>query len=68
MMGFGGIIWIVLIIAAVLWFFNMNKGKGINNILNQGNEDSLDILKKRYANGEISKEEYHKIKNDLVNT
>jgi len=43
MMGFGGIIWIVLIIAAVLWFFNMNKGKGINNILNQGNEDSLDI-------------------------
>ena len=30
-------------------------------------ESAIDILKKRYANGEISKEEFDQIKNDLSN-
>lgn len=66
MMGFGGLIWIVIIIALVIWFVQYNK-KG--NIFFNSNrkENSLDILNKRYANGEITKEEYDKMKKDIAN-
>ncbi len=52
------IIWIALLVAVVLIF----KDK-----LNIGSkqESALDILKKRYANGEISKEEFEQMKEDL---
>lgn len=65
MMGFGGIIWIVLLIPIVIWFLNRN-GNNSTILSTKSNDDSLNILKKRYANGEISKEEFIKIKNDLL--
>ena len=34
----------------------------------QENESALDILKKRYARGEIAKEEFDKLKKDIENS
>jgi putative membrane protein len=64
--GHGGMfMWIILliIIGAVIYFFvQAQKRKSQTQIQN---ESHLDILKKRYAKGEIEKEEYERIKKDL---
>ncbi len=63
-MGFGWIFWIVIllvIIWAVIQFTNRNK-----NIGQSSKESPLDILKKRYAHGKISKEEFERMKKDLM--
>jgi len=61
--GYGGIgMWITWIIVIALigfgayYFFNK---KGFST------ETPLDVLKKRYARGEITKEEFERIKSDL---
>ncbi len=63
--GFGMIIPVILIglvIYAIVRFSQTNHKNDINN--NLGN-DGLDILNKRYANGEISEEEYIQKKKQL---
>ncbi|HMS85350.1 MAG TPA: SHOCT domain-containing protein [Nitrospira sp.] len=73
MMGFWGLagyvlmvaLWAVGIVAVVLW---------VKSWLERGRPDSasrepasaLEILKKRYARGEISKEEFEEKRNDLL--
>lgn len=49
------IILIIALIGFTVYYF-INKGKI------QGEESALDILKKRYAKGEITREEYEKMK------
>ena len=49
----------ILLIVAVLYLLFGRRG-------GQGQESALDILKKRYAKGEISKEEFEQIKKDLT--
>lgn len=59
-MMFGWIIGLLLIIFAV-WYFTQ-QGFGIA----QNKEESpLEILKKRYANGDLSREEYEEQKKEL---
>ena len=61
MMPFGGGMWMLIlffvIVGLFLWWF---KKGGENNT-----DSPLDILKRRYASGEINKEEFDKIKKDL---
>ena len=72
MMGFGGIIGILLI-AIIIWAVIQFTGKGgSNNPFTSGQqgsgaekENALEILKKRYARGEISQEEYERMKKEI---
>jgi len=61
-MYFGMIFWVLIligIIALVIWAIQKSGGA---NVVTQ-NESALDILKKRYAKGEIGKEEFEEKKN-----
>ncbi|WP_066175833.1 SHOCT domain-containing protein [Bacillus marinisedimentorum] len=58
-----GIVFIVLVIAAVYYF--TKSGGGINFEKKAG-QSSLDILNERYARGEIDEEEYEKKKRILT--
>ncbi len=62
-MGFGGILWIAIIalIVFLVWqYLKQDKNLG-------GSKNSpLEILKQRYAKGEVGKEEYEEKKRDLI--
>ncbi len=67
-MWFGSIFWL-LIIGVIIWVVvtsinNSNRRDLSNNFPQQ--ESALDILKKRYAKGEINKEEFEQMKRDLI--
>ncbi len=67
-MGWGGwgfpwgwlVLVIIIVVAAVLLAPALRQGRNA-----PGGESALDILKKRYARGEISKEEYERMKEEL---
>lgn len=59
-----GLFGIVLFVILAVWgwsFLKKEKGLGFGNT----RESALDILKQRYAKGEISKEEFDEKKRDL---
>ncbi len=64
--GYGGILmWIIFLIVigvAVYLIVQATKSKGLESPFR---ETPLEIAKKRYAKGEITKEEFDKIKKDL---
>ncbi|MBW6485587.1 MAG: SHOCT domain-containing protein [Syntrophobacterales bacterium] len=60
---FMGMILLIVLIAAAIWFFT--RGAGSRNYGQFQRETPLDILKKRYARGEIAKEEFDRSKKDL---
>ncbi len=58
--------WLILIIfAGVIIYFVYSQSKRTNNSLDSQGESPLDILKKRYAKGEISKEEFDRVKSEI---
>ena len=61
----GGIMWIfwVLLIVVILWVVKSQTGSGSNP--ESPHKSPLDILKERYAKGEIEREEFEQKRNDL---
>ena len=64
-MWFGGIMMIIFWVAVILlvvWLVRRMSGQGMGM---SRNSDALSIAKERYAKGEISHEEFEKIKKNL---
>ncbi len=61
-MGWG---WIIGLLVIVLIVWLVIKLVGQNNATGHSEKSPLDILKERYAKGEIDKEEFEKRKKDL---
>lgn len=64
--GYGGMfMWILfLILIGVVIYFIFQNAKS-KNVAGQSQETPIDILKKRYAKGEITKEDFDRMKNEL---
>jgi len=63
-MGFGWLIWII-IIGVIVWAVTQFSKQRSGAHRDTGEQSPEDILKQRYARGEITREEYIKIKQDL---
>lgn len=53
-------LFVLIVVAAVKWLWGQKFPFMVND-----RENALDILKKRYARGEISKEDFERIKKDI---
>ncbi len=64
--GYGGVfMWLIfLIVLGVAIYFIVQALKG-KNVIGGTQDTPLDILKRRYAKGEITKEEFDQTKKDL---
>ena len=60
---FMGLIFLIVLILAIYLIVRAARGHGLGG--SPFNESPLDILKKRYAKGEISKDDFEKMKKDL---
>lgn len=65
--GYGGMLmWLILlIIAGVILYVVFNRSRKIGNPGRPATESSKEILNKRYAKGEITKEEFERLKKDI---
>ncbi|KFO66888.1 hypothetical protein ER57_14615 [Smithella sp. SCADC] len=64
--GYGGMfMWLLFLIVfgvAIYFIIQVSKSK---DVVGRSQDTPLDILKKRYAKGEITKEEFDRMKKDL---
>jgi putative membrane protein len=70
MMGYGGyggiFIWLILIlIAGVIIYVAVNRSRGAGGRESSAKESPIEILKRRYASGEISEAEFTRMKKEL---
>ena len=53
-------LFVVIVVAALKWLWGQERPFVIG-----GKESALDVVKKRYARGEIGKEEFERLKKDI---
>ncbi len=63
-MWYGWIFWLV-ILAVIIWVIVNQMNKNKRDTQSPQQESALDILKKRYAQGEINKNEFEEKKKNL---
>ncbi|HRN27321.1 MAG TPA: SHOCT domain-containing protein [Ignavibacteriaceae bacterium] len=63
-MWLGWIFWLVILVL-IIWFIFNQIYKNKKDFSTPEHETALDILKKRYAKGEITKEQFEQMKKDL---
>ncbi|HED09089.1 MAG TPA: SHOCT domain-containing protein [Caldithrix abyssi] len=61
-MGFGGVMWIVII--GLIFYLSFMIARNSKDV--RESDSALEILKKRFAAGEISEEDFKRMKNDLL--
>lgn len=61
------VFWLAVIAGVVflIRYLMRNNAQQNNYERDQGDESALDILEKRYANGELTREEYLEMKSDI---
>jgi len=67
-LGFGWLLMILFWILLILGIVYLVKLVAGSSKKGEKEEAALDILKKRYAKGEISREEFERIRDDLMKT
>ena len=60
-----GSVWVVFFSAVILWVFVRLLSYGGAAVGKQG-ESPLDIARRRYASGEINREEFEQLRRDLA--
>ena len=64
--GYGGMfMWLIFLIVIGLLIYFVVQARNTKGMTPTQNESPMDILKRRYAKGEIAKEEFERMKKDL---
>ncbi len=63
--GGGIVMWLLMLVLVGVLVYLLVKGSGAGGFGVTSRETPLDILKKRYARGEITKEQFDEMKKDL---
>jgi uncharacterized membrane protein len=61
----GMLVLFAIIVAAAAFAYSYYRKRGGKGLFSQENDEAMDLAKRRYANGEISREEFEQIKRDL---
>jgi len=61
----GMLVLLVIIVAAGALAYSYYRNRGGKGLFPQENDEAMDLAKRRYANGEVSREEFEQIKRDL---
>jgi putative membrane protein len=55
-------------VALFLWWFGSQNASGKSIFRRQNGDSSLEILNRRYAQGEIDREQYEEMRENLLNS